>query len=229
MIITDVEIITNYVLVAPDPINTQSGDMVVSDSFDPQKQIAVTGTVLAAPKRLVYTPKPTEHLPNMSKIELRAYQKRKFRSVDYLTEIEIKPGDKVLFRYTAAFNAEQDLKINFNDQYAVFMRYDQLYCTLDPIKMLNGFILVEGATRHDKRVRDTKGFVIHVGSQCMEYADYPNRSDGEQLRVGHTVWFNKKSAARIEFDLYKNIKGDNDGPVYRVHSKDIVAYINLKT
>lgn len=114
--------ISNYVLVKPDPgndkITLKNGtELWLDTSYEKTKHAVTTGVVIKAPEQLIYT---KEHGP---------------KSLEYITDNELKPGDKIIYHYLQALeNIENGRAIEVDGEVYFLIRYSDIFCALrDPL------------------------------------------------------------------------------------------------
>lgn len=227
--------LNNYILVKLDPDNTsiklKSGfQLYVDTSFDPEKHQVVTGTVYGIPSKLEYSGTPNKGLP-------------------WLTDMEVKLGDKVVVYYLAIVNAlkkeQQRYFFEGSDKY-VLITYNNIFTVYGDgfVKPINGYVLIEPCSdpfleKTKERLKklnlewvklDTKsntnvsfGIVRYMGKPNREYVDEGASDDGVDVKIGDTVVLRKVSDIPLQFNLHAKIDG---GKVYyRAQRRKILAVI----
>lgn len=227
--------LNNYILIKLDPDNTsiklKSGfQLYVDTSFDPEKHQVVTGTVYGIPSKLEYSGTPNKGLP-------------------WLTDMEVKLGDKVVVYYLAIVNAlkkeQQRYFFEGGDKY-VLITYNNIFTVYGDgfVKPINGYVLIEPCSdpfleKTKERLKklnlewvklDTKsntnvsfGIVRYMGKPNREYVDEGASDDGVDVKIGDTVVLRKVSDIPLQFNLHAKIDG---GKVYyRAQRRKILAVI----
>jgi hypothetical protein len=92
----------------------------------------------------------------------------------------------------------------------VFVPYHELFCRLDPIVPLNGWVIYEGITIKHTFGEYTKealsvntGKVKYIGKPNVEYWDGAKDVDG--FDVGDTIVFKKGMYRKLENDLHATL------------------------
>ena len=206
----------NYVMVKPDvDIRCDRNGLVRNDFVDAHLGKAVTGTVVAVCKNAFFL-----------KNEDDADQDLVQESLEYDVDVEVRPGDRVLFRYMATIDADQQ----FDGHY--IMRYDALFCRIETgwLHPLNGMIFL--SVDADQRkvgcmmanpsyigAAQTIGKVVHEGMPVRRYRDYDD-VDFDGSLVGKTVIYSKNRAIRIEADDFAQFT-NGEYSLYRLHRRHV--------
>lgn len=227
--------LNNFVLIKLDKDNTsiklKSGfELYVDTSFDNEKHQVVTGTVYGIPSKLEYFGTPNKGLP-------------------WLTDMEVKLGDKVVVYYLAIVNAlkkeQQRYFFEGGDKY-VLITYNNIFTVYGDgfVKPINGYVLIEPCSdpfleKTKERLKklnlewvklDTKsntnvsfGIVRYMGKPNREYVDEGASDDGVDVKIGDTVVLRKVSDIPLQFNLHAKI--DEGKLYYRVQRRKILAVI----
>ena len=227
--------LNNYILVKLDPENTsiklKSGfQLYIDTSFDPEKHQVVTGTVYGIPSHLEYTGEANKGLP-------------------WLTDMEVKLGDKVVVYYLAIVNAlkpeQQRYFFEGGDKY-VLITYNNIFTVFGDgfVRPVNGYCLIEPCAdpfleKTKERLKklnlewvklDTKsntnvtfGIVRYMGKPNREYVDDGASDDGVDVKIGDTVVLRKVSDIPLQFNLHAKI--DEGKLYYRCQRRKILAVI----
>lgn len=168
---------------------------------------------------------------------LREITALKTSSVNYDTDIEVKEGDRVHVSYLHFLNAEKEgLFIDTQEGRMVMVKYDLLRMVVDvnnqPIKMLNGYILLEPKeydintvddrgneftqlesglvllnAKKTKRTRKNQlGKVLLSGSPLRGYLDDATKIDRETYyKKGDKILYDPRLALKLENELHQII------------------------
>lgn len=221
----------NRVLVRPDGDHTTSSGFFVPTEEQEQLHWSISGTVVEVPDDVFFFGKKAKRL--LKKRCQHAYKKARRlagMSLQYGTEMELKPGDRVIYLYSAKY--EPDTK---EVDGCLVMDYDMLIAkqTPDGWRPLNGFLLVSmlqkeeeeeilpGITiKNDDRNVYGQGVVKYVGSNISGYRDYkPSSPDIEE---GCIVHYHPGLAYRLEVDLHNTLNPDGQSSLFVVNRKDVI-------
>lgn len=221
----------NMVMVKLDPendkIKTSGGTtLYVDTSYEPEKHITVTGTVVDIPKKL--------------KFDLKG-----FARIPWVTDIEIQKGDKVVMYYLAVqncFRPEHKRFIRDGDDRYVFISYRNIYAAIrnNTVIPVNGYVLIEPIEdpeikkQQDKLIKpvvlDNKsrtkvvhGRVVYVGAPVKEYLDSDQSDENIDISPGDEVIMRKVSDIPLEYELHATI--DRERKLYRTQRPDILAVL----
>lgn len=222
----------NRVVVKLDPENnfvrTKSGfELYVDTSFEPEKHMTLTGTVISAPDKISYS--------------------KEGGDVPWETDVELKEGDKVVMYYLAVMNClakERRQSITENGEVYIFIKYHNIYAKVSDgnITPINGFILVEPVDMErdvDKKVKSlglesvnlkekTKkevvyGVVCYTGNKIKRYFDNTKSDEGVEVEKGNFVVMKRVRDIPIEYEYHAKIDGGRK--LFRVQRHDILATI----
>jgi co-chaperonin GroES (HSP10) len=183
----------NYVLIRPDDDNDTMAGMKVYGEFDQHRSWSVFGEVVAVPERLFFMPMdglngyPASFLAD--------------NSLEWETEMELKVGDRVLYRY----NIHMDDEGRYGG--LLMIRYDMIYAKLDPFQPINGWVFLSG----DR--------VVAMGKPNKRYLYYPERTAGI-TKVGDRVMYGNGRGVRVEVDEFNQL-----GPLLRMQEKEIMLIL----
>lgn len=213
-----------------------------------ERNVAVTGTVYAVPQKLIFNLGEIQALKNRYTthkvvngklmlvnfpVQLQIDHLNK-SSVQFNTEIEVKVGDKVQFDYMAHKQCVEEGRILDTEHGEMYlMKYDMLYMTVgeknEPIKMLNGYLIVEpeeietlkeGAqefiqaegglvllapkAKAKKSKKSQIGTVKHIGNINKGYLQEPDKSDFRQhLKPGEKILYDPRFSKRLEYETHQ--------------------------
>lgn len=225
-----VRIQSNYVLVLPDEELTQSSGIHLSRDFDPMRHVAVTGTVLGVGERLFckdlldhFSRGPQDTFSPFTELCSLANE----FSLPWDPQDEVGIGDRVLFHYVNHLVTEEEGVEIFQDgRQLMLIPYYQLYCRLDPIEPLNGYVLIEQihyAKESWLSARpDSTGIVRHVGRPYKRLLS-PTPTGKIHPRVGQTVRF-ISGAPTIEYQYHQRLNPSGE-PLVRVQAHEILAIV----
>ena len=137
----------NKVLVKPDDDNTMSEGVYVASYNNRQFHYAVTGVVIKAPDKLLCDFEAfTELNKSKSQFQQRRIKEITRRSLPFMpNSIEIKKGDRVIYRYSVRMKKESDGDSTPN----LLLDYTDIFCVLSDSNsptLVNGFLFAEAAT-----------------------------------------------------------------------------------
>lgn len=242
MIITN-----NHVLVLPDENYTKDGEIELYDSFEPAKHFSVKGRVLAVPEMLICFREDMNVLRAMQRVSKNPIIQKDIQemnrwSVEFDTDMEVRVGDDVVFRYINRIACVEDEQVFGRDELgsrgALLISYDELYMALrgDERILLNGWILVEPVEYSEAELiemgggfekamksleKPGVGIVREVGMPNYGYLD--GTEEGPDVKPGMEILFRHSNAVPIEFKYHKEL---NEGKYafYRMQRKDILAF-----
>jgi hypothetical protein len=218
----------NYVLVElstlrHEKIATKSGSEIILDpTFHPEQHAQISGVVSVVPESLYFNEKDV------------------MNSVDYVTDIDVKIGDKVFFHYLQINIAISNKRIIEEDgKLFVFVEHDSLFCGIrnDKVVMFNGWMLLKpmskASDKEDKIIpgrptdRQTyeplMGEITHIGSPVIKYFYGKQETDsGINVNAGDAVIFLPNSDIPLEYGMHQSL----DEKFYRVQRKELLAIIN---
>ena len=191
--------------------------LYIDPTFDPTKHEPSSGKVLGICDSLFFTEDP-----------------KNLRSVNFDVDIEVEPGDTVVFNYKMRPLAESYGAVL--DDGTFFLTYDKLYLAFGEnkeIRPLNGQVIVEPIEEevktivelpdHMKRHKsNTKGYIRYIGKPVRKYREWPDfPTDNDDLKVGDLVYFSERDCIPLQYSLHQSV--DKGTTLYRMLRKDIVA------
>jgi co-chaperonin GroES (HSP10) len=223
--------LNNHVLVKlnrkSDELILQGGGKIyIDNTFEEEKHVPVTGTVVAYPHKLYYNNKPGIG-----------------HSMPWDTDIEIQQGDYVIFYYMAVVNCLGTIdKPGGNGKYFkdedggeyIMITYNNLFVARRDQRIipLNGYLIVEpiedeAFLREKERFEKAKmilprnytrlfakeGIVRFLGTPLREYRDRDKRGDlrftdeGMDIHHGQRIMIQKSADLPLEYDTHASLKG----------------------
>lgn len=227
-----------------------------------EKHVAVFGEVIAVPQKLIFNRGRIRKISDSTtvfkriddKIQVVDWSSQKkidglrSESVEFDTDIEINVGEKVNFSYRHFIEAQK------NGMYAdtdigevVFIKYDMLKLVVDkdmnPIRMLNGYILVEpelvdsmeenggsfvsvsgdlvmpNYEKHKKSRKNQIGKVALSGNPVRGYLnDYDSVDPDLELNTGDRILYDPRGAQKLENEIHQVL---SDKDLYIVRRRHI--------
>lgn len=226
--------IGNHVVVLLDPenkfIKTKAGiKLYVDTSFEPEKHIVRTGTVIEAPSRLTYHHKQP--------------------SYPWKTNPELKAGDRVVMYFMAIQNClspEQKKYTREGDDVYIFIKYHNIYAIIEEgnIRPINGYLFVEPVEDPEwvRRVMEaeeynfvlpdmrtpsktdvTYGKIAYMGAPNEIYADDYKSDRFHDEKVGDTIIMKRIRDIPVEYEYHAKIDGGRK--LFRMQRHDILATV----
>jgi len=206
----------NHVLVKPDVDMTHDRTGLVRHDFvDAHLGKAVTGQVIAVCDNLFFLSNTPDADPDLVQ-----------DSLEFDTDMEVRPGDRVLFRYHATIDEDKQVDGMY------LMRYDDLFARIETgwLYPLNGMLFLRvGAD--ERRVSglladpayhgasQVRGRVVSEGRLLRGYRDSPDLGpDFAGSLVGKEVVYAKNRAVRIEADDFAQFL-HGEYSLYRLHRR----------
>lgn len=236
--------LNNHLLVKLDPendhIKTKNGIRIeVDTTYEPERHVVRLGTVEAVCDGLKFEGGIEEIELGKSKIRRRKYH------MDWETEMEARPGDRVVMYFMAVQNClrpEYGKYIRENGETSIFITYQNIYAVIRDgnIIPVNGYILVEPVEDPywerlvekyikvnieipDMRKPSLKdvcyGRVRHIGTANIRYADRGKSDEGYDVAVGDTVVMKRISDIPMEYEYHTKL----ENKMYRIQRHDILA------
>tara|TARA_R110000751_G_scaffold262043_2_gene361289 strand:+ start:1117 stop:1803 length:687 start_codon:yes stop_codon:yes gene_type:complete len=221
----------NHVLVEVDflrykKIAFKSGtEIIVDPTFSPEKHAQTSGIVSVVPESLYY-----------DKEDVGC-----FNSVEFLTDISIKVGDKVFFHYLQINLAINQHRIIEEDgKFFIFIKYDSLFMSIrdEKVVMHNGWMLLKPVDRavdeaskinrrlpKDRQTHDPlKGEIAFLGDPVKEYFWGNDETDeGIDVKKGDVVIYLPHSDIPLEYNMHQSL----DEKYFRVQRKELLSiYLN---
>jgi len=226
--------IGNHVVVLLDPenkfIKTKSGiELYVDTSFEPEKHVVRTGTVIEAPTRLIYHHKKP--------------------SYPWKTKPELNAGDRVVMYFMAIQNClapEQKKYTREGDDVYIFIKYHNIYAIIEEgnIRPINGYVLVEPLEdpawlekkerfekmnlnlpdlRKPSKTEVTYGKIAYMGAPNEIYADDYKSDQFHDEKVGDTIIMKRIRDIPVEYEYHAKMDGGRK--LYRMQRHDILAVL----
>ncbi|HEU5292935.1 MAG TPA: hypothetical protein VFU05_19950 [Cyclobacteriaceae bacterium] len=249
---------SNFVLIKPDKDFTEYvvGQLRLEIGNDATSRAAVQkwsvqGEVVKVPESLFYYYDEQMKYNGWQSID---YMSRKRNaSLVYKTEIEVKPGDRVVFDYLQQMEVrkEQGWFEDESGQMYYLIKYDSIIAIIDgdDLMPVNGHVIIEETkseveiTENGPQYKDqllifagstqlgTKGkfkrigVVRYSGKPLDGYMEFPLSMDfNNELCNGDLIIYNPIFAHKMEFDMQQTIKGRINQLRY-IHRKDIYALV----
>ena len=157
-------------------------------------------------------------------------------SLEFLTKIRVKPGDKVFFHYLQINQAVTQRKVLSKDnKFYIFIEHDSLFCGIrdDKMIMFNGWMLLKPVDKvidQDKGYIDTlpkdrqkhdplMGEIVHIGEPVEEYFYGSETDEGIDVKPGDTVIFLPHSDIPLEYPMHKSL----DQTYFRAQRKELLS------
>ena len=195
----------DFVLLRLKPMNTEisfsTSSFLIDYSFNPSFHQNLVGDVVMLPNKFSIPTKDTVK-----------------RGIEWLPDIDLNVGDRVIVDYFQLLqhfgkivhrysNDSQELYIRDGNDFLVFVNYHELFCKIDPIVPLNGWVIYEGIYDDEsygefknKLLSEKMGRVKYVGKSNLEYQDGSIDVDG--FDIGDIIIFKKGFYRKLENDLY---------------------------
>jgi len=195
--------------------------IIVDPSFGKEQHAQTSGIVKVIPEYLYFN------------------QEDGANSVEYLTEIRVKPGDKVYFHYLQINKAVSQKKVfRENGKFYIFIEHDSLFCGIrnEEMIMFNGWMLLKPVAKFvdkDKKYIDTlpkdrqshdplMGEIIHVGEPVTEYFYGSETDEGIDVSKGDNVIFLPHSDIPLEYGMHQSL----DETYFRAQRKELLSIYN---
>lgn len=195
----------DFVLLRLKPMNTEisffTSSFLIDYSFNPSFHQNLVGDVVMLPNKFSIPTKDTVK-----------------RGIEWLPDIDLNVGDRVIVDYFQLLqhfgkivhrysNDSQELYIRDGNDFLVFVNYHELFCKIDPIVPLNGWVIYEGIYDDEsygefknKLLSEKMGRVKYVGKSNLEYQDGSIDVDG--FDIGDIIIFKKGFYRKLENDLH---------------------------
>lgn len=207
-----------------DFIKTKSGmKLYVDTSFEPEKHVVRIGTVMKAPDRIIDKQSP------------------------WITDVEIKEGDRVVMYFLAVQNCmSPEKKTYWVEKGVVYIaiKYQNIYAVIEEgnVKPVNGYILVEPVEdpewirlkklfamrnmdvpdlRKNSNTNVTYGKIVYMGKPNLSYNDHYKSDEHHNEKVGDTVIMKRIKDIPVEYEYHAQIDGGRK--LYRIQRHDILA------
>lgn len=228
-----------------------------------ERNYSVMGTVYAVPENLIFNGAKLRKIGDDTGIrysdgEPEVYNKDRMSEVSALrtvslrfgSDMEVKVGDRVRFSYTVHMKAvDKGMEIDTPEGAMFFTTYDNLFAIVDeestPIKMLNGYILVEGEkkdlesidgvegefsesglfipnlkTKHKRKRKSMEGRILAIGSPISGHLDFfmEGPDPHVEMSVGEKLLFDPRGCKRLEPLNHQHHKED----LFILHRRSII-------
>lgn len=207
-----------------DEYQFKSGEKIYIDvTYEEEQHAATECEIISVPDKLFYS----------------TDKKHRDRSVNFDTDMEIQPGDKVYIHYLASITAIKDQKSLTDDEGNIyyFINYHDLFASTrgEKVIMLNGYIAVEPVKDENYQVgslieipdylknksSERIGKVVFVGSKLRGYQFIPDACDDNyDVKPGDLIAYTKNSDIPMQYDIHKSFQGDKT--LYRMQRRDIM-------
>lgn len=200
----------NSVLIKLDPQFRGSG-FSIFDDYNPESLLSITGTVIDCCNKLLFR-KPE----NVLRSDLVLNENRKWanRSSDYLEDVLLEKGDKVLFKYTENLKPDtygNNILISYSSVCA-FERNGEWTAVNNKM-----FIEVDEEEIFGHTQRSYKG-VVRIASKMPKKYLYSDFMGDNRIKEGDAVYFNAQDTVKME-SVWQNIM---DG-LLRIDRQKIIA------
>ena len=229
--ISDFELVSNFVLCKididydyveiPGPDGTKVQLKIVDNTQmgENTKNIAITGTVLKTPERLVYNGdiKLQDKGKTIAGDEFESIMRS---SLAHDTQLNVSAGDKVIYDYKVGVDGEAEGRL-FKDEkigYVMLIRYEMLYAKVvgEDLIPLNGWVFFLRDQKPVEEERESGLVVIHKtdkyesnvatvvvsGKMNKGYLDKGFQDPICELPEGTRVLIQRKFGHRIAYDLH---------------------------
>jgi hypothetical protein len=162
------------------------------------------------------------------------------KSMDWITTIETKKGDNVIYSYESAlFCMDEEFKgrmfCDENQQLYFMLDYEDMFCVINPdnIIPINGLILVSAINEEYNSALNLAGvqscrygIVEYVGSKVESYQRYglPTSTyvePKEEIKIGSVIAFSTYSDIPLEYEAHKQTAKT----LFRMHRCDVDAIL----
>ena len=209
----------------------------IDTSYEPEKHLTRTGTVVAVPEKLIY--------------------KRGSDYMEWKTEMELQVGDRVVMYYLAVYNCikngayEKDYEYYHgkrSDKYEefVYMKYQNIYAAIRNGKVIpiNGYVLVEPiddpVLAHKKKEAEGKkiqlvvegkpnnthavyGRIVYIGTPNKEYIESYLSDENIDVKVGDEVIMKRISDIPMEYEYHAKVDGGRK--LFRLQRHEILSVL----
>ena len=206
-------------VISPDEDNHTVGGLMLDTDERRYHHLAVSGTVIAVPDKLIYHGREADTIRRKGRIRSRRDQIKLGHYNQYGTAfdvpVEIRLGDKVMYKHLAVEGAPvKGVNVPIPYEMLILKFGGEIY-------PLNGHVLVEP---FEKEVfgepKELKGYgtVAHLGCKVKHYRDYPSCKDGD-VSVGDFIMFHKSYTVPVEIELHRKL----DKRYFYIHRRNILA------
>lgn len=223
------QVTNNHILIRPDESYESLGRLELKTFVSSHNHARNTGVVVAAPDCIQYIGDQLGFDAGFSDIEQDRYREMNemaIASQDVKVPLEIKAGDRVMFRHIHLLVDEENNDfVDIDGEKLLLIPYSSLIARVDEsLYPLNGYVFVECPGVEDYlrgRVKSlSKGVVRFTGCQGEHYRYYPDYKDSD-IPVGSEVAFLFNQAIGIENSLHVNT--GSEFPLIRIHRPEILA------
>lgn len=235
----------NWILIKPDydnsgttrpyQIKNNDGETVITldldKTFEVERYACTTGVVVKRPQETYYNPTDSKN------------------SVEWITDIELQEGDRVIYGYfgfTEAFREADPKWVMCQGEIYILVFYG--LCILaqrnDLVIMLNGYTLIEPLEEElpqaknlilpsylknarTKLFKKQRGIVRYLGSRNRGYTNERYTEDDDSLKVGDTVTLDRHCNIPLEYSLFQTF-GEKGKTLYRVQRFNISGIITTE-
>jgi hypothetical protein len=221
--------LVNKALILPDSDYTESEGFRLNTSYTPQHHFGVTGIVEKAPDKLVCDFERYKEIvkPRTLREEVERGDITK-RGLPFMPHgIEIKEGDRVLFRYETQINREDDRLVTEK----LLMLYTDIYAVLDDNDnptLINGNVFIEPDIelnyQYHESNSDSVGTVRFISEHPNKgYITDVNYTEQAGLEVGQKVLIRKGFYRVISHPLHPSV--NFKGTLFCVQRRDILGVL----
>lgn len=226
--------VNNQVLIkitrSTDEIEYKSLKIKYVNSYDHYRNAVVTGEIVAVPTELQFGP----------------------TMMTALTELEIKKGDIVWYKYMAYVNAmpgeNQDIVKYYttpNDEaYYILVDYQSLILAKrgEDVIPLNSYLIIEPlpgediwksdvleqavTTKEFYKYSQTFGIVKYAGTPVIKYWKDQYIPDDSNINIGDIVAVDVACDTPFEVDIHRTFERENQKPYWRVLRRDILGVVS---
>lgn len=246
MDVSNIEIKNNYVLIKPDKDyeTLKCGLFIGSTAETEARHYGITGEVLVTPEKLIFRGKEINELRSVTggqygDDQLKTLHELVNGSLEFKTECELKPGDKVWFDYLAHINAISEKKAITIEGHGecILVEYTRVFIRERKGERapINGWIWIktiqgerdlgngiEVPETVDVTVKN-EAIVVTVGKPIEQYLSALESDRGlEGLQPGMRIFFNQGVMTPLEYTLHES---DGLEKLYKIKRKDIYAVL----
>jgi len=211
----------NYVLVrsiiSMDTVKVGGQELHIDTSYKPEHHQEVICEVVKIPRKLIFD-----------------RMKPVGESMEWLTTMDLKPGDVVWCNYLSVLKGKENFQIECEGINYFIINYQRIYLkkVRQSVDMLNGWVLcepvyideldrtliskmvdIQAVKKHDEYegvARETQyGIVRHLGKPVEAYHNIDAVPDDDYLRVGDMVMFTTPNNVRLEHNLHRHFDGNS--------------------
>lgn len=248
--LSNIELVSNFVIIKvdkdhdfieiPGPNGVKIELQLINNSItNPTGNLAITGVILKTPKRLLFHGELKTHQKGIT-IAGKEFEALMRETMPHDVDLDVKEGDKVIFDYKSALNAENDGRLlkDENGNYCVLMKYDTLFAKEinNEVVPINGWVFfLRDQKPHEWQTESglwcvekenkygiNRGVVVSADKPVRSYIDN-NSSDGRQeYNPGDKILVQRGFGWRIAYDVHADkLKG-----VECIRHKNILGVFN---